>query len=86
MWAAASGIVTQRGPAGGAGNLVMIKHDGGIETAVHAPLEVRADIKVGQHVAAKTVIGYVGTTGLVDGPTPTLRRQEERRIHRSDAS
>jgi len=67
VWAAAPGIVTQRGPAGGAGNLVMIKHDGGIETA-YMHLSKFGDIKVGQHVAAKTVIGYVGTTGLSTGP------------------
>jgi murein DD-endopeptidase MepM/ murein hydrolase activator NlpD len=68
VWAAASGVITQRGPAGGAGNLIMIRHDGGIETA-YMHLSKFADAqKVGQHVAAKTVIGYVGATGLATGP------------------
>ena len=68
VWAAASGVVTQRAPAGGAGNLVMIRHDGGYETAYMHLSKFASDIKVGQRVAAKTVIGYVGATGLATGP------------------
>jgi murein DD-endopeptidase MepM/ murein hydrolase activator NlpD len=68
VWAAASGVITQRGDAGGAGNLVMIKHDGGIETAYMHLSKFADGQKVGQHVAAKTVIGYVGATGLATGP------------------
>lgn len=67
VWAAAAGTITHRGPAGGAGNLVMIRHDSGIETA-YMHLSKFAGIKVGQRVPAKTVIGYVGTTGLSTGP------------------
>jgi murein DD-endopeptidase MepM/ murein hydrolase activator NlpD len=67
VWAAASGTVTHAGPAGGAGNLVMIRHDNGIETA-YMHLSKFANIKVGQKIEAKTVIGYVGTTGLSTGP------------------
>jgi len=65
--AAADGVVTLRAPSGGAGNLVMLRHDGGIETA-YMHLSKFANIKVGDKVAAKTVIGYVGTTGLSTGP------------------
>ncbi|HEU4735259.1 MAG TPA: M23 family metallopeptidase [Kofleriaceae bacterium] len=68
VWAAASGIITHRGDAGGAGNLVMIKHDGGIETAYMHLSKFVDGQKVGQRVAAKTVIGYVGATGLATGP------------------
>ena len=67
VWAAAAGTVTQRAMSGGAGNVVTIRHDGGIDT-VYMHLSKFADIKVGQKVAAKTVIGYVGTTGLSTGP------------------
>jgi murein DD-endopeptidase MepM/ murein hydrolase activator NlpD len=67
VWAAASGVVTFRGPSGGAGNLVMIRHASGIETA-YMHLSKFASIKVGQRIDAKTVIGYVGTTGLSTGP------------------
>ncbi|HSS00029.1 MAG TPA: M23 family metallopeptidase [Kofleriaceae bacterium] len=68
VWAAASGIITHRGDGGGAGNLVMIKHDGGIETAYMHLSKFADGQRVGQHVAAKTVIGYVGATGLATGP------------------
>ena len=68
VWAAASGTITHRGPAGGAGNLVMIRHDGGYETAYMHLSKFAADQKVGQRISAKTVIGYVGTTGLSTGP------------------
>ena len=68
VWAAAAGVVTYRAFQNmGAGNLVIIKHDGGYETA-YMHLSKFADIKVGQRIAAKTVIGYVGSTGLSTGP------------------
>ena len=56
-----------RAPSGGAGNLVMLRHEGGIDTA-YMHLSRFANIKVGDKVEAKTVIGYVGTTGLSTGP------------------
>ncbi|MBA3395198.1 MAG: M23 family metallopeptidase [Deltaproteobacteria bacterium] len=68
VWAAANGTISHRAPSGGAGNLVMIRHDGGIETAYMHLSKFADGQKVGQRVAAKTVIGYVGTTGLSTGP------------------
>jgi len=68
VWAAASGTIIQRGMAGGAGNLVLIKHDGGIDTAYMHLSKFAAGQEVGQHVDAKTVIGFVGATGLATGP------------------
>jgi murein DD-endopeptidase MepM/ murein hydrolase activator NlpD len=68
VWAAAAGVIEQRGEAGAAGNLVMIKHDGGIETAYMHLSKFADGQKIGQRVAAKTVIGYVGQTGLATGP------------------
>lgn len=68
VWAAASGVITHRGDGGGAGNLVMIRHDGGIETAYMHLSKFADGQKAGQRVAAKTVIGYVGATGLATGP------------------
>ncbi|MEO8706659.1 MAG: M23 family metallopeptidase [Kofleriaceae bacterium] len=66
--AAAAGTVTFKAfSPTGAGNLVMIKHDGGIETA-YMHLSKFADIKIGQRVAAKTLIGFVGSTGMSTGP------------------
>lgn len=68
VWAAAPGTIVSRGEAGGAGNMVTIRHDGGIETAYMHLSKFADGQKVGQHVAAKTVIGYVGATGLATGP------------------
>jgi murein DD-endopeptidase MepM/ murein hydrolase activator NlpD len=68
VWAAAAGTITQRAMAGGAGNLVMLKHEGGIETAYMHLSKFAAGQEIGQHVEAKTVIGYVGATGLATGP------------------
>jgi murein DD-endopeptidase MepM/ murein hydrolase activator NlpD len=68
VWAAANGVITHRGPGGGAGNLVMIRHDSGIETAYMHLSKFAQGQKVGQRIAAKTVIGYVGATGLATGP------------------
>ena len=65
--AAASGTVTVRAPSGGAGNMVVLRHEGGLDT-VYMHLSKFANIKVGDKVEAKTVIGYVGTTGLSTGP------------------
>lgn len=67
VWAAADGVVSHKAPSGGAGNLVMIRHADGVETA-YMHLSKFAKIAVGQKIAAKTVIGYVGTTGLSTGP------------------
>jgi murein DD-endopeptidase MepM/ murein hydrolase activator NlpD len=68
VWAAASGVIVQRGDAGGAGNLIILRHDSGIETAYMHLSKFADGQKVGQRVAAKTVIGYVGATGLATGP------------------
>ena len=68
VWAAASGVLTHRGDGGAAGNLITIRHDGGIETAYMHLSRFADGLKVGQRVAAKTVFGYVGATGLATGP------------------
>ena len=68
MWAAANGTITFRAEAGGAGNFVVLKHDNGIETHYMHLSRFADGQKVGQRVTAKTVIGFVGTTGLSTGP------------------
>ena len=67
VWSAAAGTVVHRAKSGGAGNLVTIRHDNGLET-LYMHLSKFANIKVGDHIPAKTVIGYVGATGLASGP------------------
>jgi murein DD-endopeptidase MepM/ murein hydrolase activator NlpD len=68
VWAAANGTITFRAEAGGAGNFVILKHDNGIETHYMHLSKFADGQKVGQRVAAKTVIGYVGSTGMSTGP------------------
>lgn len=64
--AVASGVVTSAGYSGGYGNLVEIRHDGGITTR-YAHLS-RVDVRAGERVSQKKVIGRVGSTGLATGP------------------
>ncbi len=68
VWAAASGTITKRAASGGAGNLVELKHDDGLVTQYMHLSKFAKNQKVGQHVDAKTVIGYVGSTGMSTGP------------------
>jgi murein DD-endopeptidase MepM/ murein hydrolase activator NlpD len=46
----------------------MIRHDSGIDTAYMHLSKFADGQHVGQRISAKTVIGYVGTTGLSTGP------------------
>lgn len=68
VWAAADGVITQRGPAGGAGNMITIRHDNGLVTLYMHLSKFIPTQKVGDRVAAKTVIAYSGNTGLSSGP------------------
>jgi murein DD-endopeptidase MepM/ murein hydrolase activator NlpD len=66
--AAASGKITVRERRKGAGNLVIISHDHGMKTVYMHLDKFRKGQAVGQQVGQKTVIGYVGSTGLSTGP------------------
>lgn len=68
VWAAAGGRIISRGYSGGAGNMVMIEHAGGLVTQYMHLSKFASGQRIGQRVEAKTVIGYVGTTGLSSGP------------------
>ena len=68
VWAAAAGTVESAGPAGGAGNMVVLRHDGGLATFSMHLSQFAKGIEPGKRVAAKTVIAYVGATGLATGP------------------
>lgn len=67
IWAAASGKIVQRGWGGGAGNRVEIDHGNGYRTVYMHMVRFRKGQNVGDHVRQKTVIGYVGSTGLATG-------------------
>jgi murein DD-endopeptidase MepM/ murein hydrolase activator NlpD len=68
VWAAASGKIIFRGWRGGAGNCVIVKHDNGLQTVYMHLSKFRKGQNVGQRVEGKTVIGYVGSTGMSTGP------------------
>jgi murein DD-endopeptidase MepM/ murein hydrolase activator NlpD len=64
--AAADGTVSYAGFHGGHGNFVQIRHGGDMGSG-YAHMS-RFIVRVGQHVSAGQVIGYVGSTGLSTGP------------------
>jgi murein DD-endopeptidase MepM/ murein hydrolase activator NlpD len=68
VWAAADGKIVYRDKQKGAGNLVILSHAGGLTTLYMHLSRFAKGQKVGQTVRAKTVIGYVGMTGLATGP------------------
>jgi Peptidase family M23 len=61
------GIVTYAGPAGIAGNVVVIDHGNGVVSRYFHLAEISKDIKKGTPVAKGQVIGEVGATGRVSG-------------------
>jgi murein DD-endopeptidase MepM/ murein hydrolase activator NlpD len=68
VWASASGKVTFVGRSGGAGNLIVLDHGGGLQTLYMHLSRFAKGLRVGQRVEQKQVIGYVGATGLATGP------------------
>ena len=68
IYAAGKGTIIKRAMSGGAGNLVIIDHGGGLQTR-YMHLDAFADGQaVGSDVVQGQVIGYVGTTGGSTGP------------------
>jgi murein DD-endopeptidase MepM/ murein hydrolase activator NlpD len=66
VWAVADGTVTQAGWGGGGGNMVCIKHVLSLETCyLHLS---KINVRAGERVPQKTVIGESGNTGLSTGP------------------
>jgi murein DD-endopeptidase MepM/ murein hydrolase activator NlpD len=68
VWASQGGRVVSCSPAGGAGNLVVLDHGGGLKTYYMHLSRFASGLRAGQSVEQKQVIGYVGTTGLSTGP------------------
>ncbi len=68
IMATANGVVTKRGPNGGLGNAVEIRHARGWVTRYGHLSRFARGISVGSRVAQGEVIGYVGMTGLATGP------------------
>ena len=66
VMSARSGTVSFAGNASGYGKLIIIKHDNGYETR-YAHLS-KINVKKGQKVSQKELIGLSGATGRVTGP------------------
>jgi len=66
--AAADGVVTQAGPAGGYGNFMRIRHAGGWATGYAHLSSFAPSIAAGARVLRGEVIAFVGHTGLATGP------------------
>jgi murein DD-endopeptidase MepM/ murein hydrolase activator NlpD len=66
--AAGNGIVEKAGRSSGYGNLIVIKHTNGYETAYGHQSRFAKGIVPGVRVHQGEVIGYVGSTGLSTGP------------------
>lgn len=66
VYATAAGVVTYSGYRDDYGKVVEIDHGNGISTR-YAHLH-RQTVSVGQHVAGRSQIGYLGSTGRATGP------------------
>jgi murein DD-endopeptidase MepM/ murein hydrolase activator NlpD len=67
VWAVGDGRVMFRGWSGGLGKTVKIRHENGFESW-YGHLSRYPNLRLGQKVQQKQVIGYVGSTGLSTGP------------------
>ncbi len=62
----APGTVTFSGPKGGYGNLIIVRHEGGVESYYgHA---ARTCVSVGDRVTPESILAEVGATGRATGP------------------
>jgi len=66
--AAGDGTVASAGRSSSYGNLVVLHHGGGYDTAYAHMSRLAAGLKPGQRVRQGEVIGYVGATGRATGP------------------
>jgi len=66
--AVASGTVVSAGWAGGGGNQVLIRHDGGLETYYMHLSSFAPGVRAGTRVEQGQFIGRVGSTGTATGP------------------
>ena len=68
VWAVADGTVILRGWFGGLGNTVKVRHSSGYVSYYGHLSAFGRNLRVGDRVRQKQVIGYVGSTGLSTGP------------------
>ncbi len=73
IYAVADGLVTKRSRTRGNGNYVKIKHDDVYQTQYLHMSRFATGVNVGTHVKQGQTIGYVGQTGLANGPHVCFR-------------
>ena len=73
IWAVAEGVVEYKARAGASGNLIRIRHQGGLTSHYAHLASFAKGLSVGDRVEQKQVIGYVGSTGLSTGPHVCFR-------------
>lgn len=74
--AVGDGIVTRAGWGNGYGNMVVIKHSGGLESQYAHMSGFARGIKKGVRVRQGQTIGYVGATGVATGPHLDFRLKQ----------
>lgn len=68
IMATSDGVIIHRGPKGGLGNAIEIRHPNGFVTRYGHMSGFKRGLAVGSRVKQSDVIGYVGMTGLATGP------------------
>lgn len=68
IWATADGIVDFAGVKGGYGNVIEVRHTGGITTLYGHLSGFAAGVRRGSRVSQGQIIGFVGATGWATGP------------------
>ena len=67
-WATADGVVEFAGVKGGYGNVVEVRHSGGVTTLYAHLSGFAANARKGMRVSQGQTLGYVGATGWATGP------------------
>ena len=68
VMAAGDGVVIRAGWGGGYGNLVELRHRNGITTRYGHLRRIARGVRAGARVGQGQTLGYVGSTGLANGP------------------
>ena len=68
IWATADGTVDHAGVKGGYGNMIEIRHSGGVTTLYGHLSGFASGVRRGTRVSQGQTIGYVGATGWATGP------------------
>ena len=67
-WATADGVVEFAGVNGGYGNVIEVRHSGGVTTLYAHLSSFASNARKGMRVSQGQTIGYVGATGWATGP------------------